>query len=95
VLARGGLGGDQLKPARRVGLAERQRHYHPPGFVAAGLPGLLVVQRDGHHRALHQPGDVLAAAGQQLAQTGGHRGQHHVVDDGRGRSAWPGPGGRG
>ena len=28
------------------------------------------------------PADVLAAAGQQLAQAAGHRGQHHVVDRG-------------
>jgi hypothetical protein len=52
MLARGRLGGDQLEPAHRVGLAERQRHHHPPGLVALRLPGLLLVQGDGHHRAL-------------------------------------------
>ena len=46
----------------------------------AGLPGLLVVQRDGHHHPQHQPLDGLAAAGQELAQAAGHRRQNHVVD---------------
>jgi hypothetical protein len=39
-----------------------------------------LVQGDGHHGAQHRPPDVLATAGQQLAQAAGHRGQHHVVD---------------
>jgi hypothetical protein len=46
------------------------------------MTGLFVVGGDGHHRALHQLLDVFAAAGQQLAQATGHRGQHHVVDRG-------------
>jgi hypothetical protein len=49
-------------------------------LVAASLPGLLVVQGDGHHRPQHQPIDRFAAAGQQPAQAPGHRGQDHVVD---------------
>jgi hypothetical protein len=64
----------------RVGLPERQRHHHPPGLVAPRLPGLLVVQGDGHHRPQHQPIDRFAAACQQLAQAAGDRGQHQVVD---------------
>jgi len=42
-LAGGRLGGDQLQPADRVGLAEPQRHHNEGVLVAAGLPGLLVV----------------------------------------------------
>ena len=38
------------------------------------------MERDGHHRPRHQPLDVLAAAGQQLAQAAGDGGQDHVVD---------------
>jgi hypothetical protein len=35
---RGGrLGGDQLKLARRVRLAQRQRHHHPPGVILAEI----------------------------------------------------------
>ena len=33
-------------------------------------------------RALHQPAEVLATAGQQLAQAAGDHGQHHVVNRG-------------
>ena len=78
--AGGGLGGDQRKAAHRVGLPERQRHHHPPGPVAAGLPRLLVVQGDWDHGAQYQPIDRFTAACEQLAQARGHRGQDHVVD---------------
>jgi hypothetical protein len=67
VLTRGRFGGDHLEPVDGVRLAERQRHHHPPGLVALSLPGLFSVVGDGHHRALHQPLDVLATACQQLA----------------------------
>jgi hypothetical protein len=39
-----------------------------------------VVQGNGHHGPQHQPINRFAAAGQQLAQATGHRGQDHVVD---------------
>jgi hypothetical protein len=38
------------------------------------------VERDRHHHSQHQPVEVLAAAGQELAQAAGHGGQDHVVD---------------
>ena len=79
-LAGGGLGGDQLEPAHRVGLAQRQRHQHDRVPVAARPPRLLPMERDRHHHPQRQLLDVLAAAGQQLAQAAGHGGQDDVVD---------------
>ncbi|MDP9208198.1 MAG: hypothetical protein M3O65_06805, partial [Actinomycetota bacterium] len=38
------------------------------------------MERDRHHDPQHQLLDVLAAAGQQLAQATGHGGQDDVVD---------------
>jgi hypothetical protein len=74
VLAHGGLYGDLAQPADRVGLPQRQRHHDRSVLVAPRLPRLLVVERDGHQRAQHQPIDRFATACQQFAQAAGHRG---------------------
>ena len=79
-LALGSLGSDQLQPANRVGLAERQRHHHPPVLVATGLCRLPLAERDGHHCAQRQLLNVLTTATQQLAQAASDGRQHHVVD---------------
>ena len=67
LLALGGRGGDQRKPARMAGLADWQRHGHPPDLIAQRPAGLLLVQGDRDRRAQQQVPDGFAVGRQQIA----------------------------
>ena len=71
--------GDLGQSAGRVGLADRQRHQHDRGPVAAGCQVGRVAGRSGDRGLEGQPRSELSAAGKQLACPAGHRREHHIV----------------